>query len=119
MEKTNEIPTAQDLFIQMQLRGCIVAFDAMNTQKNTVSAITKSKGDYVGGLKGNQHTFYDEVVLFFTDDTLESIRKRKNGFRSYTEKAHNRIEKRSYYMTTDIKWFADLLLLRGSRPEAW
>jgi len=107
-EKTNEIPTAQSMLKGMCLKDCVVTFDAMNTQKDTVAVIADGKGHYVGGLKGNQQLFYEEVVLFFSDDELSSIAKKENHFRSFTEKSHNRIEKRSYYMTTDIKWFADL-----------
>ncbi len=107
-EKTNEIPTAQNMLRNMSLKDCVVTFDAMNTQKDTVSVITDGKGHYVGGLKGSQQLFYEEVVLFFSDDELSSIAKKEKHFRSYTEKSRNRIEKRSYYMTTDIKWFADL-----------
>ena len=107
-EKTNEIPVAQNLLSTMQLKNCIVTFDAMNTQKDTVKVIINGKGDYVGGLKGNQQLFYEEVVLLFSADELKRIKEKKKFFRTYTEKAHNRIEKRSYYMVTDIKWFADL-----------
>ena len=109
-EKTNEIPTAQHLLSKMQLKDCIVTFDALNTQKETIKIIAEQKGDYVGGLKGNHQLFYEEVVKFFSVSELESIRQKEKFYRSYTEKAHNRIEKRSYYMTTDIKWFADLKL---------
>jgi len=109
-EKTNEIPVAQSLLKNMQLKNCVVTFDAMNTQKETIRIIHDSKGDYVGGLKGNQQTFYKEVVLLFSDEEMKKICKKGKLFRSYTEKAHNRLEKRSYYMTTDIKWFTDLAL---------
>jgi len=107
-KKTNEIPVAQDLLGKMQLKNCVVTFDALNTQKTTIKVIHEGNGDYVGGLKRNQQTFYGEVVLFFSDDELDSIRRKNKFYRSYTEKSHNRIESRSYYMTTDIKWFADL-----------
>ena len=105
--KTNEIPVAQALLSKLELKNTIVTFDAMNTQKDTVSVITSGKGDYVGGLKGNQHIFYSEVEAYFTDEELQQIAKSTN-YMSYTEKSHNRIETRSYYMTTNIKWFADL-----------
>ena len=64
----------------------------------------------MGGLKGNQQLFYEEVVLLFSEEELARIsgKEKDKYFRTYTEKAHNRIEKRSYYMTTDINWFADL-----------
>jgi predicted transposase YbfD/YdcC len=108
--KTNEIPVAQGLLGNMQLNNCVVTFDAMNTQKDTVKAIHGSGGDYVGGLKGNQYTFFREVALFFSDDEMKKLCKKGKSYRSYSEKAHNRLEKRSYYMTTDINWFADLAL---------
>jgi predicted transposase YbfD/YdcC len=105
--KTNEIPTAQNLLAIIALKNCIITFDALNTQKGTVEVITGQQGAYVGGLKGNQHLFYEEVVLFFSEEELLRIRKKGSNYRNYTEKAHNRIEKRSYYMTTNIKWFSD------------
>jgi len=106
--KTNEIPVAQALLAAMQLKGCVITFDALNTQRDTVKIINEGKGHYVGGLKGNQHLFYEEVVLFFSEEELASIKEKDKYFRTYIEKAHNRIERRSYYMTTDIQWFADL-----------
>ena len=109
-EKTNEIPMAQALLGKMQLKNCVVTFDAMNTQRETVRIIHEGKGDYVGGLKGNQQTFYTEVALFFSDEELKDICEKEKYYRSYIEKSHNRLEKRTYYMTTNIKWFADLAL---------
>ena len=106
-EKTNEIPVAQKLLLSMQLKNSVVTFDAMNTQKDTVKIIVEGKGHYVGGLKGNQQLFHEEVSLFFSDDEKAVIRKKGVNFRSYTEKAHNRIEKRSYYLTTNVKWFEE------------
>lgn len=53
--KTNEIPVAQDALGNLNLKDCIVTFDALHTQKDTITVIAGQKGDYVGGLKGNQH----------------------------------------------------------------
>jgi len=106
--KTNEIPIAQTMLAGMQLKNCVVTFDAINTQKGTVEIVVGQKGHYVGGLKGNQQLFHEEVGLFFSEEELARIRQKKDKYRTYTEKAHNRIETRSYYMTVDIKWFADL-----------
>jgi predicted transposase YbfD/YdcC len=106
--KTNEIPTAQTLLKTMNLKDCVVTFDAMNTQRDTVGVIIGGGGHYVGGLKGNQQLFHKEVELLFSDEELMDIKKKGKHFFGYTEKAHNRIEKRSYYMNTDIEWFEDL-----------
>lgn len=107
-EKTNEIPVAQKILGAMKLKNCVITFDALNTQKNTVSAVIDGKGHYVGGLKGNQQLFHEEVKLLFSDDYLGNIRKKERNYRTYTEKSHNRIEKRSYFLTTNVKWFANL-----------
>ena len=106
-EKTNEIPVAQKYLAEMDLKNCIVTFDALNTQKDTVKVIAKSGGEYVGGLKGNHELFHGEVKLYFDKETLAAIRKEKKNYYTYTEKAHNRVEKRVYYLTTDIGWFED------------
>ena len=107
-EKSNEIPAAQKLLELMQLKNCVVTFDAMNTQKDTIGVIIEGGGHYIGGLKGNHQLFHEEIELFFSDEVLADIRKKNKFFCEYKEKSHNSIEKRSYYMTTDIKWFADL-----------
>jgi predicted transposase YbfD/YdcC len=104
-EKTNEIPIAQKYLAEMQLKNCIVTFDAMNTQKETIKVIATNGGDYIGGLKGNHELFHNEVKLYFDKETLTSIRKEKKNYYTYKEKAHNRLEKRTYYLTTDIGWF--------------
>ena len=114
-EKTNEIPVAQKYLAEMQLKNCIVTFDAMNTQKDTVDVIINRDGEYVGGLKGNHELFHEEVKLYFDKETLAAIRKEKKNHYTYTEKAHNRIEKRSYYLTTDIGWFEDREKWNGLR----
>lgn len=44
-EKTNEIPVAQKTLKNMNLKGCIVTFDALHTQKDTVAVIREQKGD--------------------------------------------------------------------------
>jgi len=111
--KTNEIPVAQGLLKSMCLKNCVVTFDSMNTQRDTVAIIVRGGGHYVGGLKGNQQLMHEEVALLFSDEELGIIKKNGKYFRSYVEKAHNRVEKRSYYMTTDVSWFADLHLWAG------
>jgi len=98
---------------QMNLKDCVVTFDAMNTQKGTVRIIRQQKGDYVGNLKANHPLFHSEVSLLFSEEECARLRKKKTGYRVVIEKAHNCIEKREYYMMTDIQWFADLSLWEG------
>lgn len=106
-EKTNEIPAAQELLKLMDLKGTIVTADALNCQKDTVSAIVGSKGDYVLSLKGNQPLFYEEVQGYFDEEKKEEIRKKGNGYKKTVEKEHGGIAKREYYITEDVGWYAD------------
>ena len=105
--KTNEIPVAQEVLANMQLKGCVVTFDSMNTQKDTISVITSKGGDYVAALKGNHPTLHEELKLFFSEDYRKSIANNKTNFYSVKEKAHNQIETRNIYLSTNIKWFED------------
>jgi len=45
--------------------------------------------------KGNHELFHEEVKLYFDKETLADIRKGKKNYYTYTEKAHNRLEKRT------------------------
>ena len=55
-EKSNEIPMGPELIKQLNLSDSIITADALNTQKETVKAIGKAKGEYVLALKANQGT---------------------------------------------------------------
>lgn len=106
-EKTNEIPAAQELLKLMDLKGTIVTADALNCQKDTVSAIAGSKGDYVLALKGNQPLFHEEVRDFFDEEKKEDIRRGGNGYKKTVEKEHGGIAVREYYITEDVGWYAE------------
>ncbi len=105
-DKTNEIPTGPELIKLLDLTNTVSTFDALNTQRETIAAIVDKGGDYVGALKGNQHTFYKEVVDYFDDQKLYN-EVYENCSYVETEKAHGCIEKRTYMMTEDIEWFVD------------
>lgn len=96
--KTNEIPVAQDILRSMNLKGCIVTFDALHTQKETVSIICNSGGDYVCGLKGNQPGLLADVELVFSEECLKTLKKSDAHYLKQVEKSHGQIETRQYYM---------------------
>lgn len=106
-QKTNEIPVAQDLLKTMNLKDCIVTFDALHTQKNTVAIIKEQGGAYVGGLKGNQSALETEAAEYF-DDECKKHYQEKGDYYKTVEKAHGKIEKREYYLvkayqSTEVK----------------
>lgn len=102
-EKTNEIPVAQDILKKMDLRDCIVTFDALHMQKKTAQIIADRKGDYVGGLKGNQSGLLEEAATYFNEQELLDHYKSKGQYYSTVEKAHGQIEKREYYLCHAMK----------------
>jgi predicted transposase YbfD/YdcC len=106
-EKTNEIPAVQDLLAVTDVRGYIVTWDALNTQKDTVKAVIAGKGDYVGALKGNQQLFHEEVKEFFDETTLKALEKSGLSYKKTVDKEQSGVATREYYLTQDILWFQD------------
>lgn len=102
-EKTNEIPVAQEALKNMNLKGCIVTFDALHTQKKTIAVIHDRKGDYVGGLKGNQSGFLEEAAAYFNEKELLDYYKDRGDFYETIEKAHGKFERRSFYLVRPTK----------------
>ena len=124
-EKSNEITAIPELLDQLFIEGCIVTIDAMGAQKKIVKKIVlDNKADYVINLKGNQETLQEEVKDYFSDleqsGELERIQKltqeepinvvSKSGelcVYKTLEKGHGRIEKRTYFYSTDNEWMVD------------
>jgi len=67
--KTNEIPHAQRVLSLINLKNTVVTFDAMHLQTKTIEIIVQAKGDYVGGLKGNQGKSVEFAESTFTEST--------------------------------------------------
>lgn len=97
-KKTNEIPVAQEVLKTLQLKDCIVSFDALHTQKDTIGIIVEQKGDYVGALKGNQGTLSDDAETFFTAEVKSKIKSEGKDYYESSEKSHGQVEVRRFYM---------------------
>lgn len=122
-EKSNEITAIPELLDQLFIEGCIVTIDAIGAQKKIVKKIViENKADYVINLKGNQGILKGEVEDYFEhleeSGALENIKKQvqSNNPEETTsdlavlqtlEKGHGRIEKRTYYYSTEIDWMID------------
>ena len=102
-EKSNEIPMGPELIKQLNLSDSIITADALNTQKETVKAIIKAKGEYVLALKANQGTMYQEVSEYFHDEKL----LKGLEYYSETEKSHSKLIKREYFMTNNVNWITN------------
>jgi len=105
-DKSNEIPMGPELIKQLNAPNCIFTWDALNTQVKTVAAISV-EADYVGALKKNQQTFYNEVKEFLDDKDVIAKIIENEQYLKIVKKEHNAIVTREYYMTNDIDWFYD------------
>ena len=108
-EKSNEIPEAQSVLQTLDLKGCIVTADAMNTQKKTADAIVHSaNGDYCLAVKANQKQLYEDLVLYFSDSVLlKEVSEREHGFLREVEETNQRLITYEHYTTDDIGWMTD------------
>lgn len=102
-DKSNEIPMGPELIKKLDLTNCILTADALNTQKETVTAIKEAHGDYVLALKKNQKTFYEDVKDYLNDEDILKELEKENYFEE-VEKSHSKIITRKYYMTSKITW---------------
>ena len=64
--KTNEIPVAQALLSEMNIKGTVVTGDALHTQDLTATIIARDKeADYVFTVKGNQEKLESQIQARF------------------------------------------------------
>lgn len=109
-EKTNEIPTIEELIKGMNLNDIIVTWDALNTQTKNVSSVIRAGGDYTVPIKGNQGLFHQDLINYFDDKRCEEIiaGNLDSSYLTYTEKSHSSIIKYECFQTSDIKWYEKL-----------
>jgi predicted transposase YbfD/YdcC len=97
-EKTNEIPIAQEVLRQLDLRHTLVTFDALHTQKETIAVISQRRGLFIGGLKSNQPFLSEEAQAFFTPEYIQRCEQEPSLSYVTTEKAHGNLEKREFFI---------------------
>jgi len=108
-EKTNEIPETQKVLKKLNLKGCVVTADALNTQKETAKAIVDdSRADYCLAVKGNHATLYNELIDYFSDESLlKDIRNHDGQYLKQSEETTYKEIIREHYITDDIGWYED------------
>ena len=108
-DKTNEIPTIEELVKGMDLSGTISTWDALNTQKKNVEAVINAHGDYTVPIKANHGNFYNDLIKYFDEKRCEQIiaGNLSSEYLEYTEKSHGAIIKYECFQTSDINWYSD------------
>lgn len=64
-KKSNEITALPTLLSMLDVQGCIVTTDALNTQKSIAAQIIEQKADYLLALKSNHALLHEEVRDYF------------------------------------------------------
>ncbi|GHU60173.1 putative transposase YncI [Clostridia bacterium] len=98
-EKSNEIKAVPELLDLIDVKGGIVTADAMICQRDIARKIRDKKADYVLALKENQRALYGDVKLWFDSELPSQTAITR-------DKGHGRIERREYFLETDIDWLA-------------
>lgn len=98
---SNEITAIPLLLRQLALAGCIITIDAMGTQTKIAEQIIEQEGEYALALKDNHGNLYKEVKATFTMAEKEAFASVQCESDRTIEKAHGRLEIRSYWTIRD------------------
>lgn len=106
-EKSNEIPAVENIIKRLNIKGAIVTWDALNTQKTNISAVVKSSCDYVVPIKGNHPLFYQELIDFFDKKEQEYILagKLNTAYKKICEYKNGSAVTYEYFQSADTNWF--------------
>ena len=108
--KENEISVAPKLLKCLDLRGKVVAGDAMHTQRSLSAQILAAGGDYLWFVKDNQPAMRADIEdLFTADDRTVEGGCVPNDFRTYrrVDKGHGRRESREITVSGELKGHSD------------
>jgi predicted transposase YbfD/YdcC len=106
-EKENEIVAIPELLDGLRISGYTVTIDAMGCQKEVAKKISTKKAEYVLAVEGNQGMLHQELIEYFGDNELLERIKAQGQYHETVEKHRSQIEKREYWQTDDISWYAD------------
>ena len=114
-EKSNEITAVPLLLRQLELAGCIVTVDALNTQKDIAREVKEADADYVLALKGNHPLLHREVSDFLLDARARGFAGVAHDFFEEADKGHGRLEIRRHWITGHIGWITPRAEWEGLR----
>jgi predicted transposase YbfD/YdcC len=107
-DKSNEITAIEALLQRLEVRGCVITVDALNTQKHLAQLIVEKQGDYVMALKGNHGLLHQEVSDYFSWLQQDARRLQRAGCDRFEQKdwGHGRVEVRRCYCfeATEEDW---------------
>lgn len=110
--ESNEITAVPELLKVLDLAGCIVTVDALNTQKEIVNQIHAKEADYVVALKDNHPRLKEDVATMLTN-----VREGRTS--GYTISRHQTLEKEHGRIETRRIWQVELPPDRLPEQSEW
>lgn len=99
-EKSNEITAIPELLAQLDIAGCVVTVDALNTQTAIAQQIVNAQADYIMAVKGNQGTLYEDMELLFAGFEEVAYASVEYETTRKTNEGHGRDEYRQVWVVT-------------------
>lgn len=103
-EKSNEITAIPHLLAQLDLSGCVVTVDAINTQTAIAQQIVEAQADYIMAVKGNQGTLYEDLQMLFEGFEDELYQSVDYETARRTNRGHGREEYRQVWVVNDAEY---------------
>jgi predicted transposase YbfD/YdcC len=103
-DKSNEITAIPELLAQLDITGCVVTLDALNTQTAIAQQIVDADADYILPVKKNQGTLYQDLEMLF--DGFEEAHYQSVTYQTAqrTNEGHDRQEFRQLWVVTDPEY---------------
>lgn len=109
-DKSNEMKAIPKLLEQLDVAGSTITIDAAGCYKETAQVIIDRSADYCTAVKANQPTLYQDVQQLFAEglDTrrrsTDELERPKLCWFSNTDAGHGRIEERTAYVCSDLRY---------------
>ena len=105
--KKNENQGVLALIEKLELKGCIVSVDAMNTQKTIAAAIDDKGAGYYLCVKDNHKKLKQEIAAYFHKTERDNpLFIKKNRYQE-TDQGHGRIEVRTCTHLPITEWISE------------
>jgi predicted transposase YbfD/YdcC len=107
-DKSNAITAIPHLLAQLDLSGCVVTVDALNTQTQIAEQIVAADADYIMAVKGNQGTLYEDLHLLFEGFEEAFYQDVSHQTAKMTGQGHGRQEYRQVWVVSEPDYRAYL-----------
>ena len=100
-DKSNEITAIPQLLAQLDITGCVVTLDALNTQTAIAKQIVDAQANYILAVKKNQGTLYEDLENLFQGFEYEHYQDVIYETVQSTNEGHDRQEFRQIWVVSE------------------